>query len=170
MLVPDLRGQTEKLAREIVQQSNLTVSNVITVESNVVPEGNIVRTQPRAGSRVPFGGTVSLYVAKAGEGTVSDVTEPPYEPTKTPEAIPPSEPVKAAEEPPRPPEKPVVQTVPVVPPALQRTEPVPVPEQPAGTRTAKIRYQVPPLSKSLLLKIEITDQNGSRVLKEQQAG
>lgn len=170
VLVPDLRGQTEKLAREIVQQSNLTVSSVITVESNVVPEGNIVRTQPRAGSRVPFGGAVSLYVARAGEDTTSNVAEPPYEPTKTVEAIPPSEPIKAAEEPPRPPEKPVVQTVPVVPPpAPQQTEPVPVPEQPVGKRTAKIRYQVPPLSKSLLLKIEITDQNGSRVLKEQQA-
>lgn len=34
---------------------------------------------------------------------------------------------------------------------------------------AKIRYQVPPISKSMQLKIEITDQSGSRVLKDIQA-
>ncbi|MDO4988364.1 MAG: PASTA domain-containing protein, partial [Synergistes sp.] len=40
------------------------------------------------------------------------------------------------------------------------------PVQKANTKSAKVRYQVPPLAKPLSLKIEITDANGTRTLKD----
>jgi serine/threonine-protein kinase len=64
------------------------------------------------------------------------------------------------------------RTVPVMPeqsagrPAAAAPAVVPVSE---ARKTARIRYQVPPLTRSLSLKIEITDGSGLRVLRDQQA-
>ena len=41
--------------------------------------------------------------------------------------------------------------------------------EPVGGKTARIRYQVPPLTRPLQLKIELTDPSGSRVLLERDA-
>ncbi|MDR1944210.1 MAG: PASTA domain-containing protein, partial [Synergistaceae bacterium] len=43
--VPDLKGQEESMARQIVEQSDLAVSRVIYLESGLVPAGAILRTQ-----------------------------------------------------------------------------------------------------------------------------
>jgi serine/threonine-protein kinase len=170
VLVPDLKGQEESLARQILSNSDLSVSRVQYVETNVVPAGSVVQTQPRAGSRVQFGASVVLSVAK-----------PPAPPAlQTPNDTPPSTPDQRGNIDTAPPVvRPIDDidtspqggtTVPVVPDAPVPPPLIPLyqPGQPAG-KTARIRYQVPPLSRSLPLKIEIADDGGRRVLKEQQA-
>jgi serine/threonine-protein kinase len=66
-----------------------------------------------------------------------------------------------------------------VPPAQQTTSaaqtaapaqavpPAAVPALPAGSKVAKVRYQVPPLARVLNLRIMMSDQSGSRILREQ---
>lgn len=183
--VPDLQGQTEELAKQILEQSDLTFARSILIRSDVVPVGNIVRTQPRAGARVPSGQAVTIYLAQAASSV--DVSAPPA--TGTEPSVPqPQTPEPAiATTPASTPERPVQETqqpdttsstatqstpapTPSTPPA-QTAPQTPVATQPeSGVRkTAKVRYQVPPLSRPLSLKIEMADQNGSRVLKEEQA-
>ena len=61
------------------------------------------------------------------------------------------------------------ETPPVVAaqPAQQPQQEQPEAERPAGPqKTAKVRYQVPPLAKPLSLKIELMDEYGTRVLKD----
>lgn len=186
--VPDLIGQTEKLARQIVEQSNLTVSNVIYVDSSAVPSGCVSGSQPRAGVRVPFGGAVVLHIAGGDATTGSDSTETATsDEAATQTSAGGAQPDQNLAKPVTP-DKPKVsesgkntgttestsgvkpQTEPVVTTTTEtklaeQTKPqVAVPK-----KMAKIRYQVPPISKSMQLKIEITDQSGSRVLKDIQA-
>lgn len=168
--IPDLKGQSEKLARQILEQSSLSVSRTIIVESNQVPAGAVLRTQPIAGSRVPHGNAIILYLAKETE----------VAPALTPEVS--HTPPNVAQTPPAetPPQDPLTAPVPpVVPPGIQQptieqpvapTPQVPVTPPPATpTKTAKIRYQVPPLTRPLHFKITIDDERGTRVLREQQA-
>ena len=61
--VPDLRGETEANARRILEQSNLVMSRALSQETNAVPAGTVVRTDPRAGARVPTGRAVALFIA-----------------------------------------------------------------------------------------------------------
>ena len=169
--IPDLKGQSEKLARQILEQSSLSVSRTIVVESNQVPAGTVLRTQPIAGSRVPHGNAIILYLAKE-----TDVAPPPLTPEvshRPPNVIQ----TTPAETPTQ--ERPDTPTAPVTPPGV--TQPVieqPVVETPtqpvtpppaAPTKTAKIRFQVPPLTRPLHFKITIDDDRGTRVLREQQA-
>ena len=49
--------------------------------------------------------------------------------------------------------------------APRETAPANVPPA-QGSKTAKVRYQVPPLTKPLSLKIEMADEMGTRVLKD----
>jgi serine/threonine-protein kinase len=174
--VPDLRGQEESLARQIAEQSDLAVSRVIYLESNLVPLGSVVNTQPRAGVRVQSGASIILYVAKA-------VTKPPVQDTDDfagqAEVVPPvQQPAVSVDT--RPPATVVVPVVPVEedpsqsqtdqPPALVPVITQPdVPQTPDDRKKAVIRYQAPPLSRPLPLKIEITDNDGMRVLRDQQA-
>jgi serine/threonine-protein kinase len=183
--VPDLRGQEESLARQIVEQSDLTVSRVIYVESNLVPAGSVERTQPRAGGRVQYGASIILYVAKA---VTAPPAQDPNEFVGQVEVVPPARLTpqnQPAQRPAEPvvPEPPVTTVVPVIPveeppqgqadqaPTLVPviTQPDAPPPPPDDRKTARIRYQVPPLSRPLPLKIEISDKDGGRVLRDQQA-
>ncbi|MDR3254908.1 MAG: PASTA domain-containing protein [Synergistaceae bacterium] len=173
--VPDLKGQDESLARQIVKQSDLSVSRVEYLETNLFPAGSVVRTQPRAGARVQFGASLVLSVAKtptvsaggdaapggsSGSAGVIETTPQPRQ-----EQIPDVRPVDDTGMAPQGGTTvPVIPEPPVPPPPLV---PLYQPVQATG-KTAKIRYQVPPLSRSLPLKIEIADDLGRRVLKEQQ--
>jgi serine/threonine-protein kinase len=184
--VPDIRGRNEDMARQILEQSELNVSRVVYIESKLVPFGSVERTQPNAGSRVQSGASITLYVAKAPAQTPREETPQSLggaervsvqnqndgqvsSPTPTPvQQVPP-------------PVLPVDQMEPVLP-VQQTTVPV-IPEPaspPAGTqpaspaplvnrKAAKLSYQVPPLSRPLSLKIEISDADGTRVLRDQQA-
>lgn len=171
VLVPDLKGQTEKLARQILEQSDLTVSRVIQVESNTVPPGSIVATQPKAGTRVPSGNALVLHIARSADPTVEQPIIRPIDPTPpapqpTPDPAPTPVPAPA-------PVSPDIDTAPPAPVPTPAPDPeptpAPVPSNPLPVKTAKIRYQVPPLTKPLSLKIAITDQTGTRVLREMQA-
>lgn len=192
--VPDLKGQQEKMAREILEQSELTVSRAITVESDQVPEGTVLRTQPRAGARVPHGNAIILYLAKprAAQAPQENVpvqagapaiTTTPSAPQTQPQT--PSEPIRLAdpipvynpndpgsggsvrtEQPPSATQPTAIVTLPAAPGGSGGSSPEPgVP----GRKTAKIRYQVPPLTRPLQLKIAITDEAGTRILRDQQA-
>jgi serine/threonine-protein kinase len=70
------------------------------------------------------------------------------------------------------------ETTPQTPPAPSQTAQTPqagsqqnqqVNLQPVGGKIAKIRYQVPPLTRSLQLKIELMDPTGTKVLLERDA-
>ena len=64
-------------------------------------------------------------------------------------------------------EQPKVETPKAETPAVNTPAPKPAPAEPAApTKHAKVRYQVPPLTKPLSLKIEMTDASGTRVLKD----
>ena len=172
--IPDLKGQSEKLARQILEQSSLSVSRTIVVESNQVPAGTVLRTQPIAGSRVPHGNAIILYLAKETEvqqPLTPEISHTPPNVVQTPPS--------PAETPQTPPGTPDTPTPPVTPPGVQQptidqpVAPTPVPPvtpPPATpTKTAKIRFQVPPLTRPLHFKITIDDDRGTRVLREQQA-
>jgi serine/threonine-protein kinase len=177
--VPDLRGQEEGIARQILEQSELDVTRAVEVESKLVPPGSVVQTQPKAGTRVQSGASITLFLAKA------PAPEPPIAVTaqtgaQNAEQIPPPREVPAIGTVP-----PVIpidqvdtnpiappQTVPVIaqPPAAPQPPVPPTPPAiPAGGKTAKLRYQVPPLSRALPLKIVITDASGARTLQDKQA-
>lgn len=186
--VPDLRGQSERMARQILEQSSLAVSKVITVESNQVPDGTVQRTQPIAGSRVPGGNAIVLYIAKNFEETTPAVTETATS-TSAPNAPPQTSPAQQTANAPVPSQqsttlpKPDTSNTTVYQPQTQTQPPASAPaaaqqpqtpsQPPAApttpTKTAKIRYQVPPLSRPLLFKVSITDTNGTRVLRNNEA-
>ena len=60
--------------------------------------------------------------------------------------------------------KPSTATAPVTKPSTQLAATPKSAPVPAGSKVAKIRYQVPPLTKQMPLKIEIVDGSGTRVL------
>jgi Uncharacterized protein conserved in bacteria len=199
VLVPDLKGQTEELAWQILSQSDLSVSKVIQVESTAVPEGAIVRTQPRAGTRVPYGNALILYVAKIAEAPIDIGVVPPEPrpaPTPTPNPAPvPTPPVPTPAPTPqreqreadvwRPEEgsktlPPLTtgsgqggdsaatpQPTPTPAPTPSPT-PAPAPTPPVGGKTARINYVVPLLTRPLPLRIEMTDEAGTKVLRSQE--
>ncbi|MCL2684616.1 MAG: PASTA domain-containing protein [Synergistaceae bacterium] len=191
--VPDLRGETEAHARQILAQSNLAMSKVLTQETNQFPEGSVVRTDPRAGTRVPTGRAVSLYIAKAQEPAAQ--VQPQVQPqtqTQTQAQAPPLDTPpqanvtqgagQAAETPTWNPNQPAQlqtssqQPAPATQPVQQQTQqqpgqsqiPSPIPVPQPGDKVARVRYQVPPLARPLDLNIAMNDQSGTRTLRQQQ--
>ncbi|MDR3354815.1 MAG: PASTA domain-containing protein [Synergistaceae bacterium] len=190
--VPDLKGQTEALARQILKQSDLSVSRVMTVESDQAPIGAVVRTQPRAGSRVPFGNAITLYIVKEpavpkvlaegdanGESPtpiIMTTREEPSPVNRTPEvnSISGGEPVRMAPPisvwDPRSTPAPATETRAEENqggserPAAEQESTRPVVAQ---GKAARVRYQVPPLSRPLPFRVEMTDQSGTRILRDQ---
>ena len=172
VLVPDVKGQEEEIARQIIEKSDLIVSRTAQLESKIVPPGSVVQTQHKAGTRVQSGASLTLFLAKA------PVETPPAEIAPTQNNAPQNAPAQTpAQTPPQgtvPPVIPVDQddaplppsSVPVIPP--QTTAQPAVTAQPGG-KTAKLRYKVPPLSRALPLRIELTDSAGTRVLQDRQA-
>ena len=195
--VPDLRGETEANARRILEQSNLTTSRVLSQETNQFPQGTVVRTDPRAGTRVPTGRAVSIYVAAAlgpaAQAQAAAQAEAPAQPAAAPQqqTTPAAAPQintspgagQAVETPTWNPNQPTqLQTIPQQPeqaaqqpvllgPEQQAPQPQPQPAIPApgpGDKVAQVRYPVPPLARPLDLNIIINDQNGTRTLRSQQ--
>lgn len=172
IVVPDLRGQTSALVKEILEQSGLLLGKV-TESASLSPEGTVLSTSPNRGARVQSGTQVNIVIARAPrEGELEPQTQ-------TPER---TEPIRTV----------VIQDQPGSAPAqtvTPSTSPTPTPTTPAQTGTtpstpaagtetaaqpaeaqkiAKVRYQVPPLSKPMALKIEITDGSGKRTLRDSQ--
>jgi len=154
--------------------------------------GIVTSISPKAGTRVPAGATVNLTVAtnaKTRSGApaapeIEDTEAPPVQvppatvpetPEKAPEPAPKAhEPVRKAPEAPKAPELPAKASPPAAveppkPPAPATTE-----EKPSGggsaepRHTAKVRYQVPPLTKPMPLRIEVVDPEGTRTILEKE--
>ena len=196
--IPDLRGETEANARRILEQSHLAMSRALSQETNQFPEGTVVRTDPRAGTRVPTGRAVALYIASApdpatqaqAQAQAEAQTQP--EPQPQPQAPPPDalpqavispSAGQATETPTWNPNQPTqLQTTSqqpgqeAAPPAqqpppqqqVQQPVPTPIPAPQPGDKTARVRYQVPPLARPLDLNIVMNDQSGTRTLSQQQ--
>lgn len=186
--VPDLRGYGQQDAIDMIEQLGLRLGQTGEAPSDSVPAGSVLSSRPKAGSRVPAGSLVSITFARAPLPSDAPPAEAPpvadqdqaraeavrkvvikeTKPVTIPTKIPPSGETQAAEQP----SQPQVQTPPAEVPAqtAQQPQAQPKPQQAqrpaAGQKTAKVRYQVPPLAKPLSLKIEIMDEYGTRVLKD----
>jgi eukaryotic-like serine/threonine-protein kinase len=75
--VPDVTGKSEAEARSILTDAGFSAGQIGTeeVESEAVPAGAVVATDPRAGSAVGAGEDITLQIATAAETiTVPDVS------------------------------------------------------------------------------------------------
>lgn len=183
--VPDLRGYGQQAAIDMIEQLGLRLGQTSESPSDAVPEGSVLASRPKAGSRVPAGSLVSLTFARAPLPTDAPPVEAPpandqdparaeavrkvvikeTKPVTIPTKLPPRDETQAAEpaEQPAQPETPPAAAVQPAQPQQQPQQPA----QPSGPqKTAKVRYQVPPLAKPLSLKIELMDEYGTRVLKD----
>lgn len=183
--VPDVLQRQEQIARKLVEESGLSVANVEYVYTQNSPEGMVISIRPKVGTSLKRGQGVILQVASMKK----TVTEQKAETEQLQIAAPglaPSVSVKQSESQAEVASKPksVTQTgtlVPVMPPSSKpqsqqssTVAPVSKPSQkeaitkpaplPAGSKIAKIRYQVPPLTKQMPLKIEMVDDRGTTVL------
>ena len=190
--VPDLRGQDIVAATILLEQTGLTMGASADAPSNSVPNGTVLSTKPRANAKVPAGTTVNITLARTPlEGELTQDTppandqnnekaeavrkvvvrdaEPSSIPTKLPDTPAPAKSDKPAE-PAKTPDVKKAETPADKQAQPPKTETPPKTEQPSGPKkTAKVRYQVPPLSKPLSLKIEMTDSAGTRILKDSMA-
>ncbi|MCF0248116.1 MAG: PASTA domain-containing protein, partial [Synergistes sp.] len=206
--VPDLSGQNQDTAVELLEQLGLRVGEKSTAASNSMPIGSIISTRPKPGTKVPANSLVSIVIAREPidefemtndvpptndqdtqrAETVRKVvikeTKPVSIPTKLPVIDEAAVKKSAAEK------KTAASTSSTTTtsqtrgeaaksekPALKEEEP---PKQQTRqtqtdsaastasgpTKNAKVRYQVPPLAKPLSLKIEMTDDRGTHVLKD----
>lgn len=61
--VPDVRGRDEAEALNLLREAGLSPERRSTRPSDKVPEGQILRTRPRAGTEVAVGSRVAIVVA-----------------------------------------------------------------------------------------------------------
>lgn len=196
--VPDLRGQSEELAKQMLEQSGLVFGTSSDTPSASVPVGAVVSTNPRNGAKVPAGSTVNVVCASEPQNNEVTSDEPPVnDETKTrseavrtvvvknatPEKIPSKIPDKKLKAPDKHSVAPSDKTKTAAAPSAkdnpkEAVKPAAAPAAPAAKqepehkasgqkKIAKVRYQVPPLSKPLALKITMTDGEGTRVLKDE---
>jgi len=166
--VPNLRGEDAEVARQMLEQAGLVPNAVSESPSSSALPGTVLSTSPRAGAKVPVGTQVNITVARAPQaGESAQDSLAAAEPGSRPEAV--RTVVVKDPEPSKAPESSAVKPEEVrKEPAKQASPSVsePVSTQNADKKTAKVRYQVPPLAKPLSLKIELTDSSGTRVLKD----
>ncbi len=157
--VPDVLERSEKIARQIVVESGLKVGSVRYEYTYMTPAGMVMNMEPKPGKTLLPGGVVNLVVAtgkKPEEPEAPTTEETPAAGDASPET---PGGVPAAPVADSPPTQPQAPSVGQEPPAQSPTP---------GDKIARIRYQVPPLSEPLALRIEIVDKNGSRVLMDRQ--
>lgn len=179
--VPDIAQRSEADGKELIVQSGLSFGGVEYVPTPNTPAGMVMSTKPKAGTMVRLGDQVKLVVAsgqkkpdpqvtapgsaEAPQGTVT-VEQPPAQAVQ----VGPAGPVKTVVTP-RDPEIAGALGLPSSS-SSQQPEPQQQPQQlpqqlppgKAATGTAKIRYQVPPITKPMGLKIEMVDAAGTRSL------
>ncbi|HRX60209.1 MAG TPA: PASTA domain-containing protein [Candidatus Competibacter sp.] len=75
--VPDVTGLSAEAARSVLQTAGLTVGNTLTQPDPSTPSGNVIKTDPVAGTQVEAGSAVDLIVStglsQAQQCTVPDV-------------------------------------------------------------------------------------------------
>ena len=75
--VPDLRGYGQQAAIDMIEQLGLRLGQTSESPSDAVPEGSVLSSRPKAGSRVPAGSLVSLTFARAPLPTDAPPVEAP---------------------------------------------------------------------------------------------
>jgi len=63
VLVPDVRGLDEQDSQAMLRSAGLFPSRRVERRSGSVPQGQVIRTRPRAGAEVPVGTRITLVVA-----------------------------------------------------------------------------------------------------------
>ncbi|NLI95889.1 MAG: PASTA domain-containing protein [Synergistaceae bacterium] len=175
--VPDVVGKQEAAARSLVEAVGLGVE-VRYLASQATAPGIVVSTVPRTGAQVPAGSRIALTVATApndqakppAPSTEEDLEAPPRnKAAETKQEVAP-EPTGAAPRKATP--EPEQKATAAQAPAPKMEAPVASPQAAVKTEeprhTAKVRYQVPPLSRPLPLKIEVVDPEGTRTVLERE--
>ncbi|NLK29725.1 MAG: PASTA domain-containing protein [Aminobacterium colombiense] len=178
--VPEVLQREEQIARKLVEESGLVVANVEYVYTQNSPEGMVISIRPKVGTSLKRGQGVVLQVAslkkppsqekaevsQAGTVLASAVSGTAEKVSGQTEATSKSQlPSGGTLIPVKPPSsKPGTATAPVTKSSTQLAATPKSAPVPAGSKVAKIRYQVPPLTKQMPLKIEIVDGSGTRVL------
>ncbi|HZI96427.1 MAG TPA: Stk1 family PASTA domain-containing Ser/Thr kinase, partial [Actinomycetales bacterium] len=76
--VPDVRGQSESQARQTLEAAGLVGGDVTEADDPQVDQGDVISTDPAAGSAVPDGTTVTLVIS-SGEVELPDFTGQSYQ-------------------------------------------------------------------------------------------
>ncbi len=169
--VPDLAQRSEADGKQLIAQSGLKFGGVEYVSTQNTPGGMIMSTKPKAGSMVRLGEPVKLVVASNQKKPEPQVTAPGS--AETPSGTVTVEQPQTVQVGPAGPVKTVVTAkdpeiagalgVPTTSGPQPQTQQQPQQIQ-GATGTAKIRYQVPPITKPMGLKIEMVDAAGTRNL------
>jgi serine/threonine-protein kinase len=88
--VPDVAGKTEAEARSMLTAAGFTAGQIVSqsVESDEVPQGAVVGTEPRAGSAVGAGEDIILKIAVPIPPETTATTTPSSSPTVVPPVVP----------------------------------------------------------------------------------
>jgi len=191
--VPNVLDRSEQVARQIIGQSGLRVGEVRYEYTLMTPPGMVMDTVPRPGKTLPEGQAVALVVATAKKPEQETQPAEQKQPTAgtastAPQIIrtPEEEPANGRPAPVPSPldellkERPAAQGKPQQKPAdgvssgvqeqkPQETQETPKPRPQEEVKTARIRYQVPPLARPMSLRVEIIDDKGTRTLLDRQA-
>ncbi|MBR4401423.1 MAG: PASTA domain-containing protein [Synergistes sp.] len=194
VVIPELRGSDRTSAVEMLEQLGLRLGQTAEAPSSSIPAGSVLSTRPKSGTKVPAGSAVNLtFARKPLESELAEDTPPQQDndkeraeavrrvvvketapttvPSKIPEVKAQKPQVKTEKKEEQPKEQPKEATKEA---AVKEAPKQEAPKETAssnmppaaGTKTAKVRYQVPPLTKPLSLKIEMADEMGTRVLKD----
>ena len=193
VVIPELRGKDRNTAVDMIEQLGLRLGQTAEAPSSSVPAGSVLASRPKSGTRVPAGSAVNLTFARtpiaseladdvppqqdndkeraeAVRRVVIKETEPTTIPSKLPEVKEQETKVAGAERRDETKEEknegPVKETVKVEAPKEAPRAQKPAQPPASAAKLAKVRYQVPPLTRPLSLKIEMTDEMGTRVLKD----
>lgn len=172
--VPDLRGQALDIVRDVLEQSGLQVGRVSESASRQALEGSVLSTSPNRGAKVQAGALVNIVLARRPtKEEILAQARAQAQAQSQPTAPVPDEPVRTL----------VIRETPDsgVPAAASADvqaaggggTAIPVapsaPEKPVvPTKSATLRYQVPPLTRAMSLKVEMTDSTGKKVLRDDQ--
>jgi serine/threonine protein kinase/beta-lactam-binding protein with PASTA domain len=61
--VPDLKGMNEKMAADLLSQSNLVLGEIVQARSASIPAGSVIESMPAAGTKVAAGTVVIITIS-----------------------------------------------------------------------------------------------------------
>lgn len=186
VVVPDLAGKSLDEARDLLQRNGLEIGDVIERESETVPKGYIISSQPPVGSLVRKGRKISIIVSTGAPYVVLPdlrsldeerarkliedlglvVGDVSYVPHKT---IPFGQVVSQSP----PPNSRVTKgttvnlKVSTGPPVEATTPTVSAPSGQGEAKSATVRLVVPDQAEQREIRIEVEDANGTRVVYEE---
>ncbi|HOO64213.1 MAG TPA: PASTA domain-containing protein [Synergistaceae bacterium] len=164
--VPNLSGRMEDEAKTLIRRAGLSLGSLRYHYTQASPPGVVIRISPKEGTSVKKNTPVNLVVstmkkASSGEGEKPAVPTPA---ASAPEVKTPSIPGVVVS-----PGALGEVTSQITPTPAPKPTKAPLPgDSVDAPKKAKIRYQVPPLSKPLRLSIELVDAKGSKKLVDKE--